>query len=514
MSSAASSTDQPSPRPRFREISLASGLVTESQLAAAEAVVAGSVPGAEPSAAGTNLDAASVGAASVGPAPPDSASRDAVLTDAVLAEQLVRSGVLTAFQARELLAGKTRFRLGRYLVIDELGRGGMGQVFKAEHELMGRHVAIKVLPRVKSTPESEAAFRREMRILGRLDHENLVRAFDAGHDAMVYYLVTELVPGIDLRRQIRKYGPLDEVTAASVFQQVARGLAYAHAQGVVHRDVKPGNILVMDDGRVKVLDMGLAGSTLEAEAIRLGRVVGTMDYIAPEQIRTPDDVGPAADLYALGCTLYFTLAGRVPFPGGSHQEKMQRHLHDIPRPLASLAPQASPAMCRLVEDLMQKSPAGRPGSALELAERLAGWASGGKPVPPPRGNGGEAVRGDWAADQSGSDRGRSSDGESAPRDATSKDKASLFEVLLRDVQEACDMPMTQASLRTVARVVGVALAAGIGFSVVVALVQGIDPERFRDLPLIGSLRPAAFGWAGFLFMVAVQSFAAWADRRP
>jgi serine/threonine protein kinase len=509
MSSAASSADQPSPRPRFREIALASGLVTESQLAAAEAVVAGSVPGAEPPAAGTNLDAASVGSGSVRPAPPDPASRDAMV-----AEQLVRSGVLTAFQARELLAGKTRFRLGRYLVIDELGRGGMGQVFKAEHELMGRHVAIKVLPRVKSTPESEAAFRREMRILGRLDHENLVRAFDAGHDAMVYYLVTELVPGIDLRRQIRKYGPLDEVTAASVFQQVARGLTYAHAQGVVHRDVKPGNILVMDDGRVKVLDMGLAGSTLEADAIRLGRVVGTMDYIAPEQIRTPDDVGPAADLYALGCTLYFTLAGRVPFPGGSHQEKMQRHLHDAPRPLASLAPQASPAMCRLVEDLMQKSPAGRPASALELADRLAGWAIVGKPVPPPRGNGGEAVRGDWAADQSGSDRGRSSGSESAPRDATSQGKASLFETLLRDVQEACDMPMTQASLRTVARVVGVALAAGIGFSVVVALVQGIDPERFRDLPLIGSLRPAAFGWAGFLFMVAVQTFAVWADRRP
>jgi serine/threonine protein kinase len=478
MSSAAPSPDQPSPRPRFRETALASGLVTESQLATAEA----------------------------GVATPD---------DAALADHLVRSGVLTAFQARELLAGKTRFRLGRYLVIDELGRGGMGQVFKAEHELMGRHVAIKVLPRVKSTPESEAAFRREMRILGRLDHENLVRAFDAGHDAMVYYLVTELVHGIDLRRQIRKYGPLDEATAASVFQQVARGLAYAHDQGVVHRDVKPGNILVMDDGRAKVLDMGLAGSTLEAEAIRLGRVVGTMDYIAPEQIRTPDDVGPAADLYALGCTLYFTLAGRVPFPGGSHQEKMQRHLHEVPRSLSSLAPQVSPTMCRLVEDLMQKSPAGRPGSAHELADRLADWAVAGKLVPPPRGTGSEAVRGDWSADQSGSDRGRSSGSESGPRDASPVRTSPLLEVLLRDVQEACDLPLTaRASLRTVARVVGVALAAGLGFSVLVGLVQGIDPERFRDLPLIGSLRPAAFGWAGFLVMVAVQSFAAWSDRRP
>ena len=106
--------------------------------------------------------------------------------------------------------------------------------------MMGRVVAVKVLPRAKSTPESEAAFRREMRMLGRLDHENLVRAYDAGYDAMVSYLVTELVPGMDLKQHVHTHGPLDEATAASVIAQTARGLAYAHDQGLVHRDVKPG----------------------------------------------------------------------------------------------------------------------------------------------------------------------------------------------------------------------------------------------------------------------------------
>jgi serine/threonine protein kinase len=292
-------------RKRFRDTALASGLVTAEDLDAADRAARGRGAG----------------------------SGDADALDAAIAEVLVDQGRLTPFQTREILAGRTRFRLGQYTVLDEIGKGGMGQVFKAEHALMGRVVAVKVLPRAKATPESEAAFRREMRILGRLDHENLVRAFDAGYDAMVYYLVTELVPGIDLRRHVGRRGPLDERSAASVISQVARGLAFAHEQRLVHRDVKPGNIIVQDDGRVKLLDLGLAGSMLEEEALRLGRVVGTMDYIAPEQIRAADDVGPAADVYSLGCTLYFAVTGRVPFPGGDRREKMQRHLGEPPTPV-------------------------------------------------------------------------------------------------------------------------------------------------------------------------------------
>lgn len=293
--------------------------------------------------------------------------------DKGIADRLVKQGILTRFQAREMLAGRRRFRLGQYTVLDEIGRGGMGQVFLAEHSLMGREVAVKVLPRSRATPEYEAAFRREIRTLASLDHENLVRALDAGYDAKVYYLVTEFVPGFDLRRQVRRYGPLDMLAAGTVIAQAARGLAYAHDHGVVHRDVKPGNLLVTQDGRVKVLDLGLAGSAFDPETQQAGRVVGTMDYMAPEQIRAPESAGPAADVYALGCTLYFALAGQPPFPGGSRKEKAQRHLGEQPVPLPQLVPRVDPGLVRLVEAMMQKDPVDRIATAHEVIERLRPW---------------------------------------------------------------------------------------------------------------------------------------------
>lgn len=340
----------PDGRPRFRDVALRSRLLTEQQLDLAESELRIAMSG------------------------PDAAAE---AWDRSVADIHVRKRELTKFQARELLAGRSRFHLGPYVVFDELGRGGMGQVFKAEHLFMGRHVAIKVLPRAKSTPESEAAFQREMRILGRLQHENIVQALDAGYDAMVYYLVTELVSGLDLRKQVLKYGSLSDGAAASVISQAAQGLAYAHTQGIVHRDVKPGNLLVRKDGRVKVLDLGLAGSMLEDESMKLGRVVGTMDYIAPEQIRSADTVGPTADIYALGCTLYFALSGQRPFPGGTAKEKQQRHLHDTPRPLRDIAASVSADMARLVEAMMRKSAADRIQSMAEVVERLRPWTDHG-----------------------------------------------------------------------------------------------------------------------------------------
>lgn len=337
-------------RPRFRDVALRSKLLSEQQVSVAESELRIVMTG------------------------PDVAAE---AWDRAVADIHVRKRELTKFQSRELLAGRSRFHLGPYVVFDELGRGGMGQVFKAEHLFMGRHVAIKVLPRAKATPESEAAFQREMRILGRLQHENIVQALDAGYDAMVYYLVTELVSGLDLRKQVVKYGPLSDLAAASVIAQAAQGLAYAHAQGIVHRDVKPGNLLVRKDGRVKVLDLGLAGSMLEEESMRLGRVVGTMDYIAPEQIRSADTVGPTADIYALGCTLYFALSGQRPFPGGTAREKQQRHLHETPRPIRDIAGGVSTEMARLVEGMMVKLPSDRIQSMTEVVERLRAWTDHG-----------------------------------------------------------------------------------------------------------------------------------------
>ncbi len=403
--SMSSSAPDPSTSPssaRFRETALASGLVQPGQVEAVEREVR------------LILDEAA----------------DAAAWDQAVADKLVAQGVLTKFQAREMLAGRRRFRLGQYTVLDEIGRGGMGQVFLAEHAMMGRHVALKVLPRAKSTPEYEAAFQREIRVLSRLDHENLVRALDAGHDAKVYYLVTELVPGLDLRRQVLKYGPLDELAAAAVITQAALGLAYAHEQGLVHRDVKPGNLLVTQDGRVKVLDLGLAGSLLDAESTSTGRVVGTMDYMAPEQIRSPDTVGPTADVYGLGCTLYFALSGQVPFPGGTRKEKAQRQLTEMPVPLGQLAPHVDSGLVRVVEGMMKKSPSERLGTATEVIQRLRPWTprsavpmprtpvvaadrqpvDAGRPLPPPL----PSIRDSSAGDQSSS--------QSAPRAAPPGDE--------------------------------------------------------------------------------------------
>ena len=335
------------PLPRFRETALASGVVDAGQIDACELQVSHQL-----------------GAA---------ARADVVGWDKAVAECLVAGGKLTHFQADQLLAGRRKLTLGQYRILDELGRGGMGQVFRAQHVMMGRDVAVKVLPRAKSTTEAEAAFQREIRMLSRLDHDNLLRALDAGHDGKVYYMVTELVPGLDLRQQVLKYGKLDEIRAASVISQAALGLGYAHAQGLVHRDMKPANLLVTPEGLVKVLDLGLAGSVIEGEAMRIGRVVGTMDFMAPEQIRSADTVGPPADIYAIGCTLYFAITGEVPFPGGTRQEKAQRQLKEQPRPIQQLQPKVSDAFCRAVEAMMRKDPAERPASAQAVIELLKPW---------------------------------------------------------------------------------------------------------------------------------------------
>lgn len=343
------STGSPSARGRrrFRDTAIASGLLSRSDLDRAEEI------------ARERLGAA--------------ATSDAVI-DAATGDVLVEQEKLTRFQVEQLLLGRSKLTLGQYVIVDQLGQGGMGQVFKARHRMMGRFVAVKVLPRAKSTPETEAAFRREIEVLGQLDHENLVRALDAGYDGKVHFLVTEIVPGLDLRRQVTRHGVLDEVMAASVIAQAARGLAYAHAAGVVHRDVKPGNILVREDGRVKVSDLGLAGSLLDgAGDIGGKRVIGTIDYTAPEQIRHPGQLNPSADIYSLGCTLYFAVAGRVPFPGGTRQEKAKRHLSEEPTPVRELAPQIGAEFANAIEEMMEKDPRRRVPSADMVLEMLRPW---------------------------------------------------------------------------------------------------------------------------------------------
>ena len=192
-------------RSAFEQCAVASGLLSQRQLDEARSSVRWS-EGDEPDPS----------------APP---------SDRQLADRLVEMRLLNAWQAKQLLDGRTKFNLGPYSIIDSIGQGGMGQVFKARHGKMGRTVAIKVLPRDKSTPQAMANFTREIRALFRLNHPKLVAALDAGQDGNVYYLVTEYVPGMDLRKLIRQQGPLDVPTAAAIISQVAEGLEYAHARG-------------------------------------------------------------------------------------------------------------------------------------------------------------------------------------------------------------------------------------------------------------------------------------------
>ena len=297
--------------------------------------------------------------------------------EAIIAATLVKSGVITQYQAEQLRSGRTKFRLGPYLITEGIGQGGMGQVFKGIHEVMGRECAVKVLPLEKSTSESRAAFKHEIRIQAGLDNPYLVRAFDAGKEGNVHYLVTEYVPGNDLRRLIRNNGPLPMNDAALIISQAALGLQYAHELGMVHRDVKPGNILVTPEGHAKVSDIGLATWTMSlGNDPRAGKVVGTADYLSPEQIRDPKSVGPLSDIYSLGCTLYYAVTGKVPFPGGDTRSKCRRHCEQTPWHPRKFAPDLSEEFVDIIADMMEKDPSRRIQSAAEVAERLEPWASG------------------------------------------------------------------------------------------------------------------------------------------
>lgn len=296
---------------------------------------------------------------------------------ATLGEYFVRHHVVTAYQVQQLQAGRGKLTLGPYQITDWIAQGGMGQVFKAVHTVMGRPSAVKVLPLEKSTPESRASFLREIRLQAGLDCPYLVRAFDAGHDGNVHYLVTEFVPGTDLRRMVRQHGPLPMNRAAGIIRQAALGLHYAHGLGLIHRDVKPGNILVTPEGQAKVSDVGLATwSMSQDDDPRAGKIVGTADYLSPEQIRNPLSVQPASDIYSLGCTLYYAVTGKVPYPGGDSRSKCRRHLEETPWHPRRFAPELADEFVELIADMMEKDPQRRISSAAAVAERLLPWCDG------------------------------------------------------------------------------------------------------------------------------------------
>ncbi len=340
----------------FRNSAIASGLVTKQQFADAIDAVR-SVATAAPGLA-TEVDIEQVSA------------------------KLVELGLLTPYQVEQLRAGRTKLNLGPYLITDWIGQGGMGQVFKAVHKMMGRECAVKVLPSHRATPDSIANFTREIRTQAQLDHPHLVRAYDAGHDGNVHYLVTEYVPGTDLRRLVRQRGALTMQQAARVILHAALGLDHAHGRGLIHRDVKPGNILVTPDGIAKVSDLGLASYIDEGEGDpRAGKIVGTSDYLSPEQIRTPREVTSVSDIYSLGCTLYYAICAKVPFPGGTTRDKARRHCEETPWHPRRFNVNISEEFVEVIADMMEKNPAARLQTAAEVVSRLEPWAQESSPLP-------------------------------------------------------------------------------------------------------------------------------------
>ncbi len=302
------------------------------------------------------------------------------IEDKDLAAVLVEMNVITAYQADQLIAGRTKLKLGAYIITDWIGQGGMGQVFKAVHEMLGRECAIKVLPLQKSNPESIANFRREIRTQAQLNHPNLVQAYDAGEDGSVHFLVVEYVPGTDLRRLVRAQGHLNIQQASNVIQKVAEGLAHAHSHNLIHRDIKPGNILVTPDGVSKLSDLGLAGYLHDPDDPRAGKTVGTADYLSPELIRSPDDTTRVSDIYSLGCTLYYSITGKVPYPGGTPRSKARRHLEETPWHPRRFNEEVSDEFVDLIGDMMEKDPMQRIQTAQEVAERLSPWANDASPL--------------------------------------------------------------------------------------------------------------------------------------
>lgn len=299
-----------------------------------------------------------------------------------LADHLVRKGKLSRFQAGKLLRGSGRgLLLEHYQVLAPIGRGGMSTVYLARDERNGELAALKVLTpsRWRNQERLLARFQREMELSRRVAHPHLAWTHECGFCLSVYYIAMEYIPGKNLSRTIAESGPMKVARAARLMAEVASGLEHAHNQGLIHRDLKPSNIMITPNDHAKVLDLGLAlmeGEEADQDVIGgQGYIVGTMDYIAPEQTTDATGVDGRADIYSLGCTLYFALGGQPPFPGGSAREKMRRHRHEEPRPLRELAPDVPPGFARLIERMMAKEPAQRPPSAAAVEEELRAWAT-------------------------------------------------------------------------------------------------------------------------------------------
>ncbi|MBS0207944.1 MAG: protein kinase [Planctomycetes bacterium] len=306
-----------------------------------------------------------------------------------LARALVKDKKLTSFQANLVYQGKTKnLVLGPYLVLDKIGEGGMGQVFKAEHRRMHRIVAVKVLPAsLTRSKDAVDRFQREVQAAARLDHQNIVTAYDANEANGVHFLAMQFVDGRDLAATVADRGKLPVPEALNYIIQAARGLGYAHDHGVIHRDIKPANLLVDKDGVVKILDMGLArldDAASGADGLtRAGQVMGTLDYMAPEQSVGMNQVDRRADIYSLGCTLYKILTNENMFAGETPIAKVMAH-REAPIPsLRAKRPDVSEAVDAVYRRMVAKRPEDRYPSMKEVVTELERCQGTGTVLLPP-----------------------------------------------------------------------------------------------------------------------------------
>ncbi|MCL4191122.1 MAG: protein kinase [Thermoguttaceae bacterium] len=296
-----------------------------------------------------------------------------------LAKYFVASGLVTRWQGDRLLEGRYKgFYLKNYKLLDHLGTGGMSRVYLAEHVLMQRRVAIKVLPKDRVDDSSYLKrFHREAQAAAALDHRNIVRAYDVDSEGTTHYLVMEYVEGRDLQRIVHDDGPLPYAKAAEYLRQAAEGLAHAHSAGLIHRDIKPANLLIDSHGVVKLLDLGLARFTADEKAsLTLAydeNVLGTADYLAPEQALDSHRVDGRADIYSLGCTMYYALVGRPPFGEGTLPQRLLAHQKQPPPSILKVRPDAPEDLVAICLKMMAKKAADRFQSASDVAEALAHW---------------------------------------------------------------------------------------------------------------------------------------------
>jgi serine/threonine-protein kinase len=319
---------------------------------------------------------------------------------AAVVRHLLAADRVSAYQLKKVLIGRSaELLLGPYVITDKLGSGGMGKVYRARIGADGRTVALKVVrPTLVQNPTVRGRYAREVQTARALNHPNIVGIIDAGEADGRVYMAMEFVDGVDLARLMREFGVLAVEEACEYVRQAALGLQHAHDRGIVHRDVKPSNLVVAGERHlpqatepavVKLLDLGLARAIDPDEMVapdltRDHAVVGTPDYMAPEQAKSSRHVDARADLYGLGCALYFLLTGRVPFPYASAIEKILAHQTEPPPPLQALRPEVPAAVAAVVSRLMAKRPDDRFQSAAELAAVLlphARYPHGAPPVP-------------------------------------------------------------------------------------------------------------------------------------